>query len=213
MLILFRTSACLPILASLFVSGLMLETAYGQFDPRVEAEQRERREIERREERERDELRREMERQREELRREAERPLDLGEDDGKFLERVELYRVGGGERLEVMEPRRREEMEREHHRRMLEGHRLDFEMHKLHMERVATQARIANDPVLSAAFALERLPELVPNEKERREVLEDFLDASKNPAVKRLIRMKMLELPAEGREREELIEVIESFIE
>lgn len=199
MLILFRTSACLPILASLFVSGLMLETAYGQFDPRVEAEQQERREIERREERERDEFRRDMERQREELRREAER----------LSERVNDVRPRAGE----LEQRRRQEMEREHHRRMLEGHRLDFEMHKLHMERVATQARIANDPVLSAAFALERLPELVPNEKERREVLEDFLDAAKNPAVKRLIRMKMLELPAEGREREELIEVIESFIE
>ncbi|MFN3150713.1 hypothetical protein [Bremerella sp.] len=199
MLILFRTSACLPILASLFVSGLMLETAYGQFDPRVEAEQQERREIERREERERDEFRRDMERQREELRREAER----------LSERVNDVRPRAGE----LEQRRRQEMEREHHRRMLEGHRLDFEMHKLHMERVATQARIANDPVLSAAFALERLPELVPNEKERREVLEDFLDAAKNPAVKRLIRMKMLELPVEGREREELIEVIESFIE
>lgn len=203
MLILFRTSACLPILASLFVSGLMLETAYGQFDPRVEAEQQERREIERREEREQDELRRDMERQREELRREAER----------LSERVNEVRPRAGEQAEAFEQRRREEMQREHHRRMLEGHRLDFEMHKLHMERVATQARIANDPVLSAAFALERLPELVPNEKERREVLEDFLDASKNPAVKRLIRMKMLELPAEGREREELIEVIESFIE
>ncbi|PQO31121.1 hypothetical protein C5Y96_12245 [Blastopirellula marina] len=141
----------------------------------------------RREERERDEFRREQ-------------------------ERVNQSRPRIDERMRELEQQRHEQMEREHHRMMLEGHRLDFEMHKLHLERISAQAHIANDAVLSAAFALERLPELIPNVKERREVLEDFLEASQNIAVQRLIRMKLLELPAEGRDREEALEILGGLI-
>ncbi|QDU78266.1 hypothetical protein Pan97_53510 [Bremerella volcania] len=202
MMVSFRMSVYLPMVTGLFFSGLLLESAYGQYDPRAEAEQREQREIERREERERGEIRREMERQKDEFLHELER----------LSEQVDDVRPHIGERAEAFDQRRREMMQREHHRAMLEGHRLDFEMHKLHMERVATQARIANDAVLSAAFALERLQELVPNEKERREVLEDFLEDSQNIAVQRLIRMKILELPAEGREREKRLEILEGLI-
>lgn len=200
MMVSIRMSVGLLSLTGLLIPAVMPYTADAQEIPRLEARELEQRE---RAEREREEFRRDVERERDEMRREAERRA----------EEFDRPRPRGGEMAEAFEQQRREQMEREHHRMMLEGHRLDFEMHKLHMERVATQARIASDPVLSAAFALERLPELVPNERERREVLEDFLDASQNPAIKRLIRMKLLELPAEGLEREELIEVIESLIE
>ena len=192
----------------LLFSGILVtlteSAAVAQEFPREE-----RREIE---DRERQEREREMDRREQRERELREREENWRERD-LFSDDVDRLRPHIGERAEAFEQRRREMMEREHHRSMLEGHRLDFEMHKLHMERVATQARIADDAVLSAAFALERLPELVPDGKQRREILGDFLDRSKNPAVKRLIRMKLLEIPAEGREREEQLEVIESLIE
>ncbi|WDI44500.1 hypothetical protein [Bremerella sp. P1] len=211
MMVSIRMSVGLLSLTGLLIPAVMPSTADAQEIPRLEARELEQRE---RAEREREEFRRDVERERDEIRRNAERERDeMRREAERRAEEFDRPRPRGGEMAEAFEQQRREQMEREHHRMMLEGHRLDFEMHKLHMERVATQARIAGDPVLSAAFALERLPELVPNERERREVLEDFLDASQNPAIKRLIRMKLLELPAEGLEREELIEVIESLIE
>lgn len=204
-----RVPAFLLLLTAVLIPVALPAAASGQEFPRRELreeEERERpdreREIERREERERDEFRRDVERERDEMRRDAER----------FQNENNQPRPWIGERAEAFEQRRREQMEREHHHAMLEGQRLDFEMHKLHMERVASQARIANDPLLSAAFALERLPELLPNVKERREVLEEFLETSQNAAVQRLIRMKLLELPTENREREEALEIIESLI-
>lgn len=194
MLSTFRVPAFLFLCAGLLIPAFMSTAGDAQDFPRREAregEDRDRpdreREMERREERERDEFRREQ-------------------------ERINQSRPRIDERMRELEQQRHEHMEREHHRMMLEGHRLDFEMHKLHMERISTQAHIANDAVLTAAFALERLPELVPNAKERREVLEDFLEASQNIAVQRLIRMKLLELPVEGREREEALEIIEGLI-
>lgn len=203
MLVSLRLPVGLFLLSGLWVA-MAESVAVAQEFPREE-----RREIENRERQNRErELDRREQREREEREREEnwrERDLFSDEDD--------RIRPRHGERAEAFDQRRREMMQREHHRAMLEGHRLDFEMHKLHMERVATQARIANDVVLSAAFALERLPELVPDLKERREILGDLLASSKNPAVKRLIRMKILELPAEGREREVLVEAIESLIE
>lgn len=195
MLFTFRVPAFLFLCAGLLIPAMMPTTVDSQDFPRRESregDERDRldreREMERREERERDEIRRDQ-------------------------ERFNQSRPRVDERMKELEQQRREQMEREHHRMMLEGHRLDFEMHKLHMERISTQAHIANDPILSAAFALERLSELVPNVKERREVLEDFLDSSQNVAVKRLIRMKLLELPAEGREREEALDILEGLID
>ncbi len=202
MLISFRLPVGLFLLSGLwFAPACVTSVADAQEFPREE-----RREIEQREREREMDLREQREREQRE-REENWRERDL------FSDEIDRVRPHIRERAEEFDQRRREMMQREHHRAMLEGHRLDFEMHKLHMERVATQARIANDAVLSAAFALERLPELVPDVKERREILDDLLASSKNPAVKRLIRMKMLELPAEGREREVLVEAIESLIE
>jgi len=201
MFISFRLAGCLRMLVLLVCLAVVPGIVLGQDVPREEAEEREMRQRSERLEREEGE---------------SQRPLDLGEQEGQYLEKAELRRMNHRWEEERARDHREEQtrqasQEREHRQRMLEAQRLDFEIHKLHRERVATQAHIANDAVLAAAFALERLPEIVPHEQERREVLNDLLDATQNVAVRRLIRMKLLEIPTDR--REESLEVIRGLLD
>lgn len=116
------------------------------------------------------------------------------------------------ERREIDDRPRDERMDWERRQREMQMHRTEMEMHHLHVERIASQARIANDEVLAASFALEHLPELVRNPQERREIMIDMMHDSDNPAIKRLIRMKLIEYTMHSDRRDEALEHVRALI-
>ncbi len=107
---------------------------------------------------------------------------------------------------------RDERMDWDRRQHEMQMHRSEMEMHHLHMQRIASQARLANDEVLAASFALEHLPEIVRNPEERREVLTDMLHQTDNPAIKRLIRMKLLESSLHSDHRDGALEHLRALI-
>ncbi|PQO32954.1 hypothetical protein [Blastopirellula marina] len=116
-------------------------------------------------------------------------------------------------RMERDRPERREIDDRPRDERFdWQQHEREMQMHRQHMERIATQARVASDEVLTASFALEHLPELVRNPQERREVVTDMLQQTDNPAIKRLLRMKLLEYSLHSDQRDEALEHLRALI-
>ncbi|RCS52695.1 hypothetical protein DTL42_07610 [Bremerella cremea] len=88
----------------------------------------------------------------------------------------------------------------------------DPQIYPFQFERLSAQARIASDEVLSASFALEYLPELIRNRQERREVVTDMMQQTDNPAIKRLLRMKLLEYSLHSDQRDEALENLRMLI-
>ena len=89
----------------------------------------------------------------------------------------------------------REEREVHRHRMQLELERAELESSFGRLEMVGQIARVAETDVSSAAFAVmhvERFMEL----PEAVEFLQDMLEQSKNDAVRRMIRIRLLELNA-----------------
>ncbi|PQO46285.1 hypothetical protein C5Y93_09875 [Blastopirellula marina] len=75
--------------------------------------------------------------------------------------------------------------------------RAEIERHHQAVEQTTLQARIAMDEVASAAFALQQLERLVPEPDKQLAELKSLLGETDHPAVKRLLRMKILAIAAE----------------
>ena len=117
------------------------------------------------------------------VREERLRDEERGARRDEERERMELQRI------------EREEQEVHRHRMQLELERAELESSFGRLEMVGQIARVAETDVSSAAFAVmhvERFMEL----PEAVEFLQDMLEQSKNDAVRRMIRIRLLELNA-----------------
>lgn len=92
---------------------------------------------------------------------------------------------------------RNERDERERSHREMEMHRTEVEMHHMGMEQINLLARIAMDEVASAAFALQQLERMVPQPEQQLAALKSLLGETDHPAIKRLLRMKIMAISVE----------------
>ena len=141
-----------------------------------------------------------MQRLRTELKDLEKERKDLTDSFRSFKERQERRADAQRREEQEQEERRREwgeQEERERAHRELEMHRAEIEMHHMGMEQTTLQARIAMDEVASAAFALQQLERLVPGPEKQLDALKDLLAETDHPAIKRLLRMKIMAIAAE----------------
>ena len=102
-----------------------------------------------------------------------------------------------------------EEMER--HQFHLELEMAELEATSSRLDLVGRLSEVADDELLSAAFAVRKVAEIM-EPGEAVDFLNDTLDAAKNASVRRLIRIKLAELYAHTEQRDQATKQLRALI-
>ena len=90
---------------------------------------------------------------------------------------------------------------------------LEFEENMARLEIISRLAEVAENKTKTAGYALMQLEQFVDDEGEAIDILNELIDSDKvSPAVKNLLKMKLVEILEWDDRREEAVEVLMSMI-
>ena len=90
---------------------------------------------------------------------------------------------------------------------------LEFEENMARLEIISRLAEVAENETKTAGYALMQLEQFVDDEGEAIDILNELIDSDKvSPAVKNLLKMKLVEILEWDDRREEAVEVLMSMI-
>ena len=96
-----------------------------------------------------------------------------------------------------------------------EGHHelREFEVNMARLEIIGRLAEVAENPTMTAGYALMQLEQFVEDEEEAVDVLIELIESDRvSPPVRNLLKMKLVEVLGWADEREEAIEVLMSMV-